>query len=177
MIFERTAIPGAFLVGIEKYEDHRGFFARIWCNREFEENGIFEPPVQMNLSYNRKKHTLRGFHYQVAPYGEAKLLRCIRGAVHDVMVDMRPDSPSYLRHISVVLSDSNFRMLLVPKGCANAFLTLKDDTEVTYLVSQNYTPAAERGLRWNDPALGVEWPVKEPAIISEKDQNWPDFQH
>ncbi len=175
MIFERTAIPGAWLVGLEKFADHRGYFARAWCRREFEEHGITEPPVQMNHSYNRFKNTLRGFHYQVAPWQEAKLLRCIRGAVHDELVDLRADSPTYLHHISVLLSATNHRMLLVPKGCANAFLTMQDDTEVTYLVSQYYTPEAERGLRWNDPALNIEWPVKEPAIISDKDKNWPDF--
>jgi dTDP-4-dehydrorhamnose 3,5-epimerase len=175
MIFERTAIPGAWLVGLEKHADHRGYFARAWCMREFEEHGITEPPVQMNHSYNRYKNTLRGFHYQVEPWQEAKLLRCIRGAVHDVLVDLRKDSPTYLHHISVVLSSENHRMLLVPKGCANAFLTMQDETEVTYLVSQYYTPEAERGVRWNDPALNIDWPVKEPAIISDKDQSWPDF--
>ena len=177
MIFERTAIPGAWLAGLEKFEDHRGYFARAWCKREFEEHGISEAPVQMNHSYNRYKHTLRGFHYQIEPWQEAKLLRCIRGAVHDVLVDLRPESDTYLQHISVVLSETNHRMLLVPKGCANAFLTLQDHTEVTYLVSQFYTPEAERGLRWNDPALDIDWPLDKPPIISDKDNSWPYMHH
>src|SRR5438309_7078480 len=127
MIFEKTAIPGAWLVGLEKFEDHRGSFARVWCHREFEAHGVSEPPVQMNHSYNRYKNTLRGFHYQTSPWEEAKILRCIRGAVYDVLVDLRPESPAYLHHIAVVLSSANQRMLLVPKGCANAFLTMQDE--------------------------------------------------
>lgn len=174
MIFTSTAIEGAYVVELEKRADARGFFARGWCWSEFADRGLSNGLVQMNISFNRLKHTLRGFHYQVAPYQEDKLLRCVRGAVHDVMVDLRPQSPTFLSHIAVELSAANYRSLLVPKGCANAFLTLEDETEVTYLVSEFYTPAAERGIRWNDPALAIDWPV-EPAVISDKDRSWPDF--
>lgn len=175
MFFERLEIPGVFLVDLDKRVDDRGFFARGWCQKEFREHGLPEQIAQINISYNRYKHTLRGFHYQVAPHREDKLLRCTRGAIHDVLIDLRPESPTYLRHVSVTLTEKNYRSLLVPKGCANAFLTLEDDTEVTYLVSEFYTPEAERGVRWDDPALGIEWPVREPAVISDKDRSWPDF--
>jgi dTDP-4-dehydrorhamnose 3,5-epimerase len=174
MIFNATPIPGVHTVELEKREDARGFFARGWCLREFGDRGLPNRVAQMNISFNRSKHTLRGFHYQVAPYQEDKLLRCIRGAVHDVVLDLRPESPTFMRHLAVKLSAENYRMVLVPKGCANAFLTLADNTEVTYLVSEFYTPAAERGVRWDDPAFGINWPAK-PAVISDKDASWPDF--
>jgi dTDP-4-dehydrorhamnose 3,5-epimerase len=174
MIFNATEIPGVSTVELEKRADDRGFFARGWCAHEFGDHGLPNRIAQMNISFNRRKHTLRGFHYQVAPYQEDKLLRCIRGAVHDVVVDLRPESPTFLRHIALELSAANYRMLLVPMGCANAFLTLADDTEVTYLVSEFYTPAAERGVRWDDPAFAISWPA-EPAVISDKDRSWPDF--
>jgi dTDP-4-dehydrorhamnose 3,5-epimerase len=174
MIFNDTIIPGACILELERRADERGFFARGWCRNEFREHGLEDRLAQMNISFNRYRHTLRGFHYQVAPYQEDKLLRCIRGAVHDVMLDLRPGSPTYMRHITVELTAGNYRALLVPKGCANAFLTLADETEVTYLVSEFYTPAAERGVRWDDPAFGIEWPA-DPAVISEKDRSWPDF--
>lgn len=174
MIFNATAIPDAYTIDLEKRADDRGFFARGWCWYEFGDRGLPNSLVQMNISFNRHKHTLRGFHYQVTPHQEDKLLRCVRGAVYDVMLDLRAQSPTFMRHIAVELSATNYRMLLVPKGCANAFLTLTDDTEVTYLVSEFYTPAAERGVRWNDPAIAVTWPA-HPAVISDKDRHWPDF--
>jgi dTDP-4-dehydrorhamnose 3,5-epimerase len=174
MVFGETEIPGTYTVGLEKRADNRGFFARGWCRQEFADQGLNNRLVQMNVSFNRCRHTLRGFHYQTTPYQEDKILRCVRGAVHDVVIDLRPDSATYMQHISIALSAANYRMLLVPKGCANAFLTLEDDTEVTYLVSEFYTPAAERGVRWNDPAFGINWPA-EPAIISNKDRSWPNF--
>ncbi len=175
MIFDALEIAGVYVVGLEKRVDDRGFFARAWCRDEFNDRGLPNRMVQMNVSFNRYKHTLRGFHYQVAPHEEDKLLRCVRGAVHDVVLDVRPDSPTFMNHTAVELSAASHHMLLVPKGCANAFLTLTDETEVTYLVSEFYTPAAERGVRWNDPALGVRWPA-EPAVISDKDRNWPNFR-
>lgn len=175
MIFDAIEITGAYIVEFEKRVDDRGFFARAWCRDEFDDRGLPTRMVQMNVSFNRYKHTLRGFHYQVAPYEEDKLLRCVRGAVHDVVLDMRPDSPTFMSHAAVELSASNHRMLLVPKGCANAFLTLMNGTEVTYLVSEFYTPAAERGVRWNDPSFGIRWPA-EPTVISDKDRSWPDFK-
>jgi dTDP-4-dehydrorhamnose 3,5-epimerase len=174
MIFTPTEIPNAYIIDLEKFSDARGFFARGWCSREFQERGLPDRIAQMNISYNRSRHTLRGFHYQIAPYQEDKLLRCVRGAVHDVLVDLRPSSPAFTRHIAVELDAARPRMILVPKGCANAFLTLADETEVTYLVSEFYTPSAERGLRWNDPAFNIKWPA-EPAVISDKDRSWPDF--
>lgn len=174
MIFNATEIPGAYIVELEKREDERGFFARGWCAREFAERDLPTCVAQMNISSNRHKHTLRGFHYQVAPHREDKLLRCVRGAVHDVLLDLRPESPAYMRHIALELSAANYRTLLVPKGCANAFLTLADETEVTYLVSEFYAPGAEAGVRWNDPAFAIPWPA-EPAVISDKDRNCPDF--
>jgi dTDP-4-dehydrorhamnose 3,5-epimerase len=176
MIFKETEIRGAFIVELQKFEDDRGFFARGWCQKEFADHGLADNIVQVDISYNRHKHTLRGFHYQVAPHQEDKLLLCTRGTVCDVMIDLRPDSPTYKRHIMVTLSGENHRMLQVPKGCANAFLTLEDGTEVTYLVSQFYAPAAERGVRWNDPTIAIRWPVAEPAVISDKDRSWPDYK-
>jgi dTDP-4-dehydrorhamnose 3,5-epimerase len=175
MYFTETEIPGAYVVELDKREDERGFFARGWCRNEFRQHGLAENVSQVNISYNRHRHTLRGFHYQVEPAREDKLLRCTRGAIHDVMIDLRPDSPTYMRHISLALSAENYKMLQVPKGCANAFLTLADDTEVTYLVSEFYTPSAERGIRWNDPAFGIRWPIARPAVISDKDRSWPDY--
>ncbi len=174
MIFNLTDIPDAYTIELEKHSDERGFFARGWCWHEFGERGLPNCLVQMNISFNRYKHTLRGFHYQLAPYREDKLLRCVRGAVYDILVDLRPTSPTFMSFVEVELNSDNRRTLLVPKGCANAFLTLADNTEVTYLVSEFYTPAAERGLRWNDPAFDFRWPAK-PAVISEKDRSWPDF--
>jgi dTDP-4-dehydrorhamnose 3,5-epimerase len=174
MILNATEIPDAFTLELDRRTDARGFFARGWCAREFGDCGLADRIVQMNISFNRSRHTLRGFHYQAAPYQEDKLLRCVRGAVHDVLIDLRPDSRTFLRHIVVELSAASYRMLLVPKGCANAFLTLSDDTEVSYLVSEFYTPAAECGVRWDDPAFGIKWPAK-PVVISEKDRSWPDF--
>jgi dTDP-4-dehydrorhamnose 3,5-epimerase len=174
MFIQDTSIPGVKIVELDRKADERGFFARGWCTKEFAAAGLCERIVQMNISVNRHRHTLRGFHYQLAPYQEDKLLRCVRGRICDALVDLRPDSPTYLKHITVDLSAENFRMLVVPKGCANAFLTLEDGTEVTYLVSEFYTPAAERGLRWDDPALNVHWPA-DPAVISDKDRAWPDY--
>ena len=175
MKFEQTAIPGVYAIELQRHEDERGFFARGWCQREFEALGLGGNVAQMNISYNRYRHTLRGFHYQLAPHQEDKMLRCVRGSVHDVVIDLRPESPTFLKHVAITLSAANYQSILVPKGCANAFLTLEDKCEVTYLVSEFYAPAFERGLRWNDPALGIEWPVAEPAVISDKDRSWPDF--
>lgn len=175
MHFTKTNIPGATLVDLQKFEDDRGFFARGWCAREFADQGLPAQAVQMNISYNRHCHTMRGFHYQAAPYGEDKLIRCMRGKFFDVLIDLRPESPTYKQHLTVELSAENHRSLLIPKGCANAFLTMEDETEATYLVSQYYTPEAERGVRWNDPAFAIEWPISDPAVISDKDRNWPNY--
>jgi dTDP-4-dehydrorhamnose 3,5-epimerase len=175
LIFEPILIPGAYIVALERHEDDRGFFARSWCQREFEAHGLNPRIAQANISQNRHKHTLRGFHFQAAPHEEDKLIRCTRGALHFVIVDLRRDSPAYQRHVAVSVTAASYRMLYVPKGCANGYLTLEDDTELLYLISQFYAPGFERGIRWNDPALGVKWPVAEPAVISERDLSWPDF--
>lgn len=175
MIFQETHLRGAYIIDIEKREDQRGFFARSWCQREFEEQGLSAQIVQANIAYNRLRGTLRGMHYQHPPYAEIKLIRCTRGAIYDVIVDLRPDSPTYCQWIGVELTAANYRMLYVPEGFAHGYQTLADDVEVVYQVSQFYTPGAEGGARYNDPAFGIEWPV-EVSLISDKDRTWADFQ-
>jgi dTDP-4-dehydrorhamnose 3,5-epimerase len=174
MIFIETELKGAFIVEIEKREDHRGFFARSWCRNEFENQGLTSGFVQSNVSFSSKKGTLRGMHYQVAPYEESKLVRCVRGAIYDVIIDLRPDSPTYKRWIGVELTSGNYRMLFVPEKFAHGFLTLEDDCEVTYQVSQFYAPGSERGIRWNDPLFRIQWPL-EVQVISDKDKNCEDY--
>jgi len=174
MIFTATPLGGAYLIDIERREDERGFFARAWCKQEFEAHGLAARPVQANVSYNKKRGTLRGMHYQIAPHQETKLVRCTRGAIWDVIVDLRPDSPTYRQSIGAELTADNRRMLFVPENFAHGFITLDDDVEVTYQVSQFYSPGAERGFRWNDPALGLHWPIPV-QVISEKDAHWPDL--
>ena len=172
MLFTATTLAGAQIIDIERREDSRGFFARTFCRGEFVDAGL-EPMVeQCNLSYNYRAGTLRGMHYQVAPAEEAKLVRCTAGAILDVIVDMRPESATYLQHIGVELTASNRRALLVPPLFAHGYLTLSDDAEVVYQVSETYTPGTERGLRHDDPALGIDWPV-DVAVISDKDAAWP----
>ena len=175
MIFIPTELAGATIVDLERRGDDRGFFARTFCKREFEAHGLPGDMVQTNLSWSKHKGTLRGMHYQLAPHAEAKLVRCTHGAIYDVIVDIRPDSPTFCRWIGVELSDSNFRMLLVPQGFAHGFITLTDDVMVTYQVSQFYTPNAERGARHNDPAFAIAWPAAV-TVQSDKDRNWPDFR-
>lgn len=175
MIFEPTHIPGAYVIGLEKREDERGFFARGWCAREFAAHGLWSTIAQVNIAHNRARHTLRGMHFQAAPHGEDKLIRCIGGAAHFVVLDLRPESPAYRRHVAVALSAADGRALCVPKGCANGYLTLADNTDLLYMISEFYAPGFERGLRWNDPALGIAWPAA-PAVMSDKDRDWPDFQ-
>lgn len=174
MIFTKTELPGATLVDVERREDARGYFARTYCEREFEANGLPTRMVQTNLSLTRRAGTLRGMHYQLAPHAEDKLVRCVRGAIWDAIVDIRPESPTYCRWLGVELSESNARMLLVPKGFAHGFVTLTDDAAVSYQVSAFYAPAAERGLRHDDPAFAIEWPVPV-SDLSDKDRSWPDY--
>ncbi len=174
MIFKETALRGAYIIDLEKIRDERGFFARAWCRREFEAAGLTARIVQTNVSYSAKRGTLRGMHYQAPPHAEAKLIRCTRGAIYDVIVDLRADSPTYRQWIGVELAADDHRMLFVPENFAHGFLTLSDDVEVTYQVSEFYTPGAERGIRWNDPAIGIEWPM-EPTVMSRKDMSWPDY--
>lgn len=174
MIFSETQLKGAYLIALEKREDSRGFFARGWCQREFEDHQLTARIVQSNISLSWTKGTLRGMHYQVAPYAEAKVVRCTRGAIFDVIIDLRPESATYRRWLGVELTADNYRMLFVPEGFAHGFLTLEDHTEVTYHVSQFYTPEAERGVRWNDPAFNIRWPAPV-VVISDKDSRWPDY--
>jgi len=174
MQIHTTPLPGSALVDLKLLEDDRGFFARAFCRQEFIDAGL-EPLVeQANISFNHKAGTLRGFHYQLEPNAETKFIRCYRGAIWDVIVDLRPESPTYLRWESVELRAGEPRMLFVPERFGQAFLTLEDDTEVTYQVSAPYTPDAAGGIRYDDPALGVEWPM-EVRVISERDRSWPDF--
>jgi dTDP-4-dehydrorhamnose 3,5-epimerase len=175
MKFVETSLPGAYIIELELRQDHRGFFSRLWDVQEFRRRGLMDRIVQANLSFNRRKGTLRGMHYQVEPYAEAKLVRCSTGAVYDVIVDLRPAAPTYGRWFGVELTASSYRMLYVPEGCAHGFLTLEDSTEVLYHVSQPYTPEAERGVRFDDPAFGITWPARV-TVISEKDRSWPDFR-
>jgi dTDP-4-dehydrorhamnose 3,5-epimerase len=174
LIFTETAIKGAFVIEIKKIEDERGFFGRSWCQKELEEHGLIARVVQANVSYNKQKGTLRGMHFQLDPYAETKLVRCTRGAIYDIIIDLRPDSPTYKQWIGVELTADNYKMLFVPENFAHGFITLEDNTEVTYQVSQFYTPGSERGIRWDDPSFNIKWPI-EPTVISQKDRSHPDF--
>jgi dTDP-4-dehydrorhamnose 3,5-epimerase len=167
-----TSINGVMIVDHDRHGDERGFFARTFCAREFEAAGLRSTVAQANLAFNRQAGTLRGLHFQRPPAAEAKLVRCTRGRVFDVAVDIRPDSPSYLAHVGVVLDPEARRALYVPEGCAHGYLTLADDTEVSYLVSEFYTPEAEGGLRWDDPRLAIDWPAPV-HVVSAKDAGWP----
>lgn len=175
MIFKATELNDAYIIDLDKLADKRGFFARSFCINEFKEHGIEFPIVQANVSYNRYKRTLRGMHYQQEPHGEAKLVRCTNGAIFDAIIDVRPDSSTYMQWMGVELSERNYRMLYVPEGFAHGFITLEDETEVTYQVSEFYTPGAEKGIRWDDSTFNIDWPA-DPSIISEKDKTWPDFK-
>ena len=174
MIFTQTKLAGAYILDLEKREDDRGFFARTFCRNEMETHGLIPDVAQANTSLSKYRGTLRGMHYQKAPYEETKLVRCTRGALYDVIIDLRPDSPTYRQWVGVELSAENYRMLFVPKHFAHGFITLADDTEANYLVSQFYAPGSELGIRWNDPVFNIKWPI-DVAVISEKDANWPDF--
>jgi dTDP-4-dehydrorhamnose 3,5-epimerase len=175
MKFHQTTLKDAMLIDLERRGDDRGFFARSFCVDEFAAQGLPTEFVQQNTSYSAKKGTLRGMHFQTAPHGEDKLIRCLRGAIVDIIIDLRPDSPTYKKFEGFELDDVNKRQLLVPKGFGHGFQTVSDHVEVTYLVSAKYTPSAEGGVRWNDPAFGIKWPL-EPTDMSDKDRNWPDFK-
>ena len=172
MRFTELDIPGAYVIDLDPHTDPRGFFARTFCAREFAEHGLVMTIAQVNLSYNHRGGTLRGMHYQNEPAPEAKLVRCVAGAIFDVIVDMRRNSPTYLRHAAVELSAANRRQLYIPELCAAGYQTLADDTEVAYQVSEFYTPETERGVRHDDPALGIAWPLPV-SEISPKDAVWP----
>ena len=172
MIFSKTQLPGVFLIDIEPAGDSRGFFARSWCHKEFADAGLSTAIKQINIANSKQAGTLRGMHYQVSPYGEDKVIRCVRGAAFDVAVDVRPESETYLQWIGVELTADNRKALYIPKGFAHGYQTLEGDTELHYLVSEFYTPDAESGLRYDDPAIGIEWPVPV-QVISDKDSQWP----
>lgn len=174
MIFLPCELAGAFQIELEPLPDARGFFARAWCRREFADHGLVTDLMQFNLALTRQKGTVRGLHYQAAPFGEAKLVRCTRGAVHDVIVDLRPASSTFRRSMGVELSADNRRMLYVPEGCAHGYQTLIDDAEVCYHTTQYYHPTSARGVRYDDPAFGLRWPLPV-SVISDADRSWPDF--
>ena len=175
MKFVSTELEGVYTIEIEKFEDERGFFARAWCAKEFEAAGMNPNLVQGNISYCGHRGTLRGMHYQAAPYEEAKCVRCTRGAIYDVCIDLRPESPSFLKWTGVELSAQNHRLIYIPEGFAHGYVTLVDNTEIFYLVSQYYAPEYERGVRWDDKRFSIDWPITD-VIISEKDKTWPDFK-
>jgi dTDP-4-dehydrorhamnose 3,5-epimerase len=174
VIFTESPLRGAFVIEPEPREDERGFFARTWCQQEAEAHGLDPRVVQCNISYNKIRGTLRGLHYQRPPFAEAKLVRCTRGAIFDVILDLRAGSPSYKRHFAVTLSAENRAMLYVPEGFAHGFQTLLDDTEVFYQMSQYYAPDSAVGIRWNDPAFDILWP-EDVRTLSDRDRSYPDY--
>ncbi len=174
MIFRGTKLKGAYVVDIEKLEDERGFFARSWCLKEFEAHGLNPRLVQCNISFNARKGTMRGMHYQAKPFEEAKLIRCTRGAIHDVIVDICPDSTTFGEYVGLLLTAENKRMLYAPEGFAHGFLTLDDNTEVFYQMSEFYAPEYAKGFKWNDPFFRIDW-QSEVQVISERDRCYPDF--
>lgn len=175
MKFVETELAGAFVIRPEPVIDERGFFSRAFCRREFEQHGLNADVAQCNMSFNRNRGTLRGMHYQVRPHQEVKLVRCVAGSVYDVIVDLRRESRTYGKWLGVELNADNRNMVYVPAGFAHGYLTLSDNAEIFYQVSEFYSKAHERGLRWNDPAFGIEWPFT-PTAISEKDRSFPDFE-
>jgi dTDP-4-dehydrorhamnose 3,5-epimerase len=170
--FIATPLEGAYVIELERVEDTRGFFARAFCQKEFEAKGLKPNIAQANLASNRRKGTIRGMHFQYPPAAEAKLVRCTRGAILDIIVDLRPESDTYLRHFSVELSEANYRAIYVPERFAHGYQTLSDDTDTSYQVSEFYTPSVESGLMFNDSRLGLEWPML-PTAMSEKDKRFP----
>ncbi len=172
MIFTETPLQGAFVIDLQEISDDRGFFARAFCAEEFERHGLKPTIAQVNLSFNEKKGTIRGLHYQQAPAAEAKFMRCISGAIYDVIVDLRPGSPTYRQHFGIELSAQNRRALYVPEMFAHGYLALTDGAQAFYSASEFYTPGVEGGIRYDDPALGIQWPISA-AIVSEKDASWP----
>ncbi len=174
MIFTKLKLNNAYLIELEKHEDERGFFARSWCQKEFKKNGLVDDIVQANISFNIKKGTMRGLHYQIPPHAETKLVRCTRGAIYDVIIDLNPSSNTYRQWMGIELTQENYKLLYVPRGFAHGFQTLENDTEITYLTSAFYAPQAERGIRYNDPFFDIKWPLPLTEI-SEKDGKWPNY--
>jgi dTDP-4-dehydrorhamnose 3,5-epimerase len=174
MIFQETQLPDVFEIHIQPKSDDRGFFARSWCRKEFEDRGLDSNLVQCNVSFNTHKGTLRGMHYQAEPFAEAKVVRCTQGAMYDVVLDLRPHSARFKDWIAVNLTAENRKMLYIPKGCAHGFLTLQDRTEIFYQMSEYYNPESARGVRWDDPVFRIVWPEKV-EMISERDRTYPNF--
>lgn len=175
MIIKKTDISGVFLIEPVKKEDQRGYFQRIFCQREFAVSGISFSMIQANESFSKTAGTIRGLHYQRSPFEEDKLVRCLNGKIFDVALDIRRNSPTFGKYFSVELSEENQRMVLIPKGCAHGFQTLTQDCLVSYAVSAEYAPSHEGGIRWNDPFHRIPWPIQPPSLISEKDASWPDY--
>jgi dTDP-4-dehydrorhamnose 3,5-epimerase len=174
LIFEETKLKGAFVIHPERRDDDRGFFARTFCRREFEAHGLNSQVAQCNISFNARKAVLRGMHFQIAPFEEAKLVRCTAGSIYDVIIDLRASSPTYRQYFAVELSAGSRKMLYVPEGFAHGFQTLEDHTEVFYQMSQFYSPECAQGVRWDDPAFGIKWPAGE-RTIHERDRTYPNF--
>ncbi len=174
MIFTETKLKGAFIIEIKQLQDDRGFFGRSWCKKEMEEHGLNGNVVQANTSFTKLKGTIRGLHYQKYPYSETKLMRCTKGAIYDVIIDLRKESPTFMQWLGVELREDNYKMLYVPENFAHGFVTLTDNSEVTYLVTQFYTPGAEAGIRYDDPQFNINWPVPV-EIVTDKDRSHPDF--
>ena len=174
MIFTETILKNACVLELEKREDHRGFFARTWDKKEFEKHNLNSNLVQCNVSFSKKRGTLRGMHYQKTPFEESKLIRCTKGKIYDVIIDLRSSSSTFKKWFGVELTEENYKMLYVPEGFAHGFQTLEDNSEIIYQVSEFYTPNSELGIHWNDPAFNITWPIKE-KIITEKDNSWKLF--
>ena len=174
MKFNKTSLEGAYVIEVDKIEDNRGFFGRLWCEREFEEYNLNTNLVQSNISFSKFKGTLRGMHFQKSPFAETKLVRCTQGSMYDVIIDLRPESPTFKKWFGVELSAKNRKMLYVPENFAHGFITLEDNSEVYYMVTEFYNKNAEEGIRWNDPAFDIHWPQKV-KVITKKDDNHPNF--
>lgn len=175
MTFRETAVGGAFIIEIDKLSDERGFFARTFCEKEFRGAGLDPRIVQTNIAFSIRKNTVRGMHYQAEPMGEVKIVQCTRGAIYDVVIDLRPDSATFGQWAAVELTQDNYTMLYIPRGCAHGYQTLTANAQVSYLVSQFYAKESERGVRWNDPFFRIHWPETNDIVISEKDAHWPLF--
>jgi len=173
--FKQTPLIGAYIIEIDPHRDERGFFSRAWCEKEFREHGLNSNIKQCNISFNHKKGTLRGMHYQADPHGEVKIVRCTKGAIIDVIIDLRMDSATFKQYTRIELNEKNRRMLYIPEGFAHGFQTLEDDTEVFYQMASKFVPEAGRGVRWNDPSFDIQWPEEKSRIISTRDEAYADF--